>query len=54
VLSILSAARGGRPIRRGYHLKSITATSYCLDSSSGTSTWNKTGPNAQIVSGACP
>ncbi len=37
-----------------YNLKSVTATSYCVDSSSGTSTWNKAGPNAQIVSGACP
>jgi type IV pilus assembly protein PilA len=37
-----------------YTLKSVTATSYCVDSSSGTSTWNKAGPNAQIVSGACP
>jgi len=37
-----------------YSLKSVTATSYCVDSSSGTSTWNKAGPNAQIVAGACP
>ncbi len=37
-----------------YNLKSVTATSYCVDSSSGTSTWNKAGPNAQIVVGACP
>jgi type II secretion system protein G len=37
-----------------YTLKSVTATSYCVDSSSGTSTWNKAGPNAQIVTGACP
>ncbi len=37
-----------------YNLKSVTATSYCVDSSSGTSTWNKAGPNAQIVTGACP
>ena len=37
-----------------YTLKSVTATSYCVDSSSGTSVWNKAGPNAQIVAGACP
>jgi len=37
-----------------YSLKSVTATSYCVDSSSGTSTWNKAGPNAQIAVGACP
>ena len=37
-----------------YTLKSLTATSYCVDSTSGASTWNKAGPSAQIASGACP
>ena len=37
-----------------YNLKSVTATSYCVDSSSGTSVWNKAGPNANIAAGACP
>jgi type IV pilus assembly protein PilA len=37
-----------------YNLKSLTATSYCVDSSSGSSTWNKAGPSVQIASGACP
>ena len=37
-----------------YTLKSLTATSYCVDSTSGSSTWDKAGPNSQIASGACP
>ncbi len=37
-----------------YNLKSLTATSYCVDSSSGASTWRKAGPSSAIVSGACP
>ena len=37
-----------------YNLKSLTATSYCIDSTSGASTWQKAGPASAIVSGACP
>jgi len=37
-----------------YNLKSPTATSYCIDSTSGASTWQKAGPASAIVSGACP
>ena len=37
-----------------YNLKSLTATSYCVDSSSGSSTWSKAGPAAAISTGACP
>src|SRR5437879_13406307 len=36
-----------------YTLKSVTATSYCVDSSSGTSTWNKAGPTPPLVPGDC-
>ena len=37
-----------------YHLKSITATSYCVDSTSGNKSDNKAGPSAAIASGLCP
>src|SRR5438105_1384114 len=33
---------------------SLTATSYCVDSTSGNKSANKAGPAAQIVSGTCP
>jgi type IV pilus assembly protein PilA len=32
----------------------LTATSYCVQSTSGASTWKKAGPAAQIATGACP
>jgi type II secretion system protein G len=37
-----------------YHLKSITATSYCVDSTSGNKSDNKAGPSAAIAAGLCP
>ena len=37
-----------------YHLKSLTATSYCVDSTSGNKSWQKAGPSATTVSGLCP
>ena len=37
-----------------YTLKSLTATNYCIDSTSGSSTWSKAGPASAIASGACP
>ena len=33
---------------------SLTATSYCIQSTVGAETWNKNGPGADIVTGACP
>jgi type IV pilus assembly protein PilA len=32
----------------------LTATSYCVQSIVGQATFNKAGPSADIVSGACP
>ncbi len=32
----------------------LSATSYCVSSTSGSSTWMKNGPSAAIVSGTCP
>ena len=37
-----------------YALGTITATSYCVSSTSGDKTWNKNGPAAAIAVGACP
>ena len=37
-----------------YALGTITATSYCVASTSGDKTWKKDGPAAGITSGACP
>ena len=37
-----------------YALGTITATSYCVSSTSGDKTWNKNGPAAAIATGACP
>ena len=37
-----------------YTLKSVTATSYCVDSTSGNKSDNKAGPSAAIASGLCP
>ena len=36
------------------NIKTATATTYCLDSTVGQSTYKKAGPSADIVSGACP
>ena len=35
-------------------LKNLTATSYCIQSVVGASTFHKSGPSADIVTGACP
>ena len=35
-------------------LKNLTATSYCIESVVGNSTYHKSGPSADIVTGACP
>ena len=35
-------------------VKTATATSYCVDSTVGASTWKKAGPSADITTGACP
>ena len=35
-------------------LKNLTATSYCIQSIVGNSTYHKSGPSADIVTGACP
>jgi type IV pilus assembly protein PilA len=34
--------------------KSLTQTGYCVDSTVGASSFHKSGPSADIVSGACP
>jgi type II secretion system protein G len=35
-------------------VKTATTTSYCVDSTVGTHSWNKAGPGADITSGLCP
>jgi hypothetical protein len=35
-------------------VQSATATTYCVQSTVGQSTYKKAGPSADIVSGACP
>ena len=35
-------------------IKTASATSYCIQSTVGQATWNKNGPGADIVTGACP
>src|ERR687884_370751 len=35
-------------------IKTANATTYCIDSTVGNATWNKQGPGADIVTGACP
>ena len=35
-------------------LKNLTATSYCIQSVVGNSTYHKSGPSADIATGACP
>ena len=32
----------------------VSASSYCISNTQGTSTYSKSGPSAAIVSGACP
>ena len=36
------------------NVKSATATTYCIESTGGQSTYKKAGPSADITSGACP
>src|SRR3954469_22957626 len=36
------------------NVKAATATTYCIDSTVGTSVYKKAGPGAAITSGACP
>jgi len=36
------------------NVKTATATTYCIDSTVGTSVYKKAGPAADITSGACP
>jgi type IV pilus assembly protein PilA len=36
------------------NVKTATATTYCIESTVGTSTYKKAGPSADITSGACP
>ncbi len=36
------------------NVQSATATTYCVQSTVGQSTYKKAGPSADIVSGACP
>jgi type IV pilus assembly protein PilA len=35
-------------------IKTADATTYCIQSTVGNATWNKQGPGADIVTGACP
>jgi len=35
-------------------ITSASSTTYCVQSSVGAETWNKAGPGADIVTGACP
>jgi type IV pilus assembly protein PilA len=35
-------------------VKAATATTYCIESTVGTSVFKKAGPSADIVSGSCP
>ena len=35
-------------------IKSADAATYCIQSTVGNATWNKQGPGADIVTGACP
>jgi type IV pilus assembly protein PilA len=34
-------------------IQSATSTTYCIQSTVGAETWNKSGPGADIVTGAC-
>jgi type II secretion system protein G len=53
-LTGLQATYDASIVPSNYHLKSITATSYCVDSTSGNKSDNKAGPSAAIASGLCP
>ena len=35
-------------------IQSAGATTYCLESTVGAETWKKSGPGADIITGACP
>ena len=35
-------------------VKTATSTTYCVQSTVGSMSWNKAGPGADIVTGACP
>src|SRR5438128_1246647 len=35
-------------------VKTATSTTYCVESTTGSQSWNKQGPGADIVSGTCP
>ena len=35
-------------------IKTASSTTYCVQSTVGQATWNKAGPGADIVTGACP
>ena len=35
-------------------IKTANATTYCIQSTVGNAVWNKQGPGADIVTGACP
>jgi type IV pilus assembly protein PilA len=35
-------------------IQSASTTTYCVESTVGAETWKKSGPGADIVSGACP
>jgi hypothetical protein len=35
-------------------IQSATATSYCIESTIGTETWNNAGPGSSVVQGHCP
>jgi type IV pilus assembly protein PilA len=35
-------------------VQSATSTTYCIQSTVGSETWNKSGPGSDILSGACP
>ncbi len=39
---------------KNIRVKTATATTYCVDSTVGTSVYKKAGPGASITSGACP
>ena len=35
-------------------IQSVSATTYCIQSTVGAEVWKKTGPGSDIVTGACP
>jgi len=37
-----------------YKLSNLSASAYCVESSSGGRTWHEAGPNADVTGGACP